>query len=332
MISSRSFGRASLQPLLTLAALLSVISGGFILLSAYAVGSGAPAGQPANYEAFAPSGSGNEHSSSSSPWSLQSFRLEQEHGVYEVTVLSAAGRELFELALDPFSGQPLAKGQRPSTSGGLALTPQQIKASLPGLLSQLTVQQLSSSGVDGISTAPILLNGNTIATMKLDGTGGPAAPGRDAEEESDEKPGHLVRGNLVQPLGWLAAILMIAATFYYSAKRSILTAIQVAEGPQRRIIGRELRVALDRHIVAALAAVGIALLHVANFFGELGLSIGWLTLLLMLVVALSGVFGRFFGQAPVVRRRWRQFHLPLTYLFFAVLAVHILQALELLGD
>jgi len=305
------------------AILLAVITASFAFRAALS-GAGGTAGNPLpQYGATAPLNSGKA-SLTPATWSPGNVSFEQEDGVYEVTVLSQSGGKLFELKLDPATGLPLAQGQRPLSGFGPVLSPEQVKATLAGLLGRLTVGEPAASK-DGGAYTPVLLNGNVVAKVKLD------ASGRTVAQEK-EKERRFIRGHLVQPLGWVAALLMVSATFYYSAKRSILTAVQVAEGPQRRIIARELRRALDRHIIAAVVAIAIAFLHLSNFFGSIRLSLGWLTLLLMLAVAASGVFGRFFAGAPGVRRNWRRFHLPLTYVFFAVLALHILQTIELFED
>jgi hypothetical protein len=154
----------------------------------------------------------------------------------------------------------------------------------------------------------------------------------DDDDDDDDDGGRVVSRRLVRPLGWLAVLLMISASLYYSAKRSILVAVRAAEGAQRKEIGSELSGALDRHIVASIMAIGLAVLHALNFIDEVGASLGWLTFALMLAVAASGVAGRYFLRAPGVRENWRRFHLPLTYVFFAVVALHVIDVIELIGD
>lgn len=167
----------------------------------------------------------------------------------------------------------------------------------------------------------VVLLSTGVIIRELFGGGGVGAEARQ----------HIILGRYVQPIGWGATLLAVGATLYYSSKRSVLLGLRVAEAGFKALVAGELRRALDQHIVVSLAAVGLAVLHILNFAGTIQLTTGWLALGLMLVVAASGAFGRFVAAAPPLRRRWRQFHLPYTALFFIVLTVHILVKIGLVG-
>lgn len=142
---------------------------------------------------------------------------------------------------------------------------------------------------------------------------------------------HLVIGHFIQPLGWASALAVVAATLYYSTKRSVLFGLSMSTSDERTPLGKTLRRSLDQHIVISVVALALAGLHILNFLGAIHVTTGWLTVGLMVLVAGSGIFGRFVATAPALRQHWRRFHLPYTALFFIVLTVHIVVKIGLVA-
>lgn len=72
-----------------------------------------------------------------------------------------------------------------------------------------------------------------------------------------------------------------------------------------------------------LAALSLAGLLVVSFAG--------VALAMMVTVAISGVFGKYFARTETIRRYWRAFHVPYTILFFVVLLLHVLMKVHVFG-
>jgi len=209
-------------------------------------------------------------------------------------------------------------------------------------LTQLTPGKALQKEDKPFYEVPLLYGGKELTKLRVDsktlkvlpagepaeGQAGP--PG--AREPKEGQESRLIQKNLVVPLGWVAALVAISSSLYYSWKRSMFGPIRAMSGEAKARVIQSLRKTLWYHIAFGLIALAVAVLHVVNFWGKLRLSVSWLTLGMMVTVVLSGAFGKFGARSDLVRLHWRRFHVPYTILFFLVLAIHIIMKLGLAGD
>lgn len=263
-------------------------------------------------------------------WQIGAIRLKENEGVYEATIVDAEARELFKLKLDAATGQPQEKERFTSTISPLSLD--EIRQRVVALLARLTVGEVTRKQSEPFAQATLLYEGRTIARIKVDpATGRPINPVNPQKPEGGppEKKVKLVAENLVTPLGWGAAILSVVVTLYYSWKRSLTAFFRIAEAGKAQAAAA-LKRTLDYHCYLSLVALGIALLHSWNEWGEIRWNLSWLTLGMMSTVCVSGFFGKYLARTEFIRLTWRHFHIPYTVLFFAVLGIHILQKIKVL--
>ncbi|MBI2862783.1 MAG: hypothetical protein HYX89_08175 [Chloroflexi bacterium] len=281
-------------------------------------------------------------------WRVGTLGLAKQGAVYEARIVDKAGLELFKLNVDARTGELLGQGEKASAQATTAALPaEDAKKHLETLLDDLRPGQAQQKANGAFLEVALTYQGREVARIKADPASRQAIPegqriaGGQAEspraEADDEEGGGgegerpIVRKNLVVPLGWGAALIMILSTLYYSWKRSLYGPLRAAGGEAKLKAIAGLRSTLQWHMVLGLAAVGIAVFHVLNFTAKIQLSVSWLTLGMALTVAMSGAFGRFLARSDVVRRNWRRFHVPYTLLFFVVLLVHILEKTKVIG-
>jgi hypothetical protein len=280
-------------------------------------------------------------------WQMGSTTLWQSSGVREVAIVDATSAEILRLNLDAVTGLP-ASEERHSTTAGAPLSVEEIRQRVAVLLSTLTVGETTRRQSDSFAETALLYEGRIVARVRVDpSTGRPlsAATAADrtqgstreaeSEDESDDESGgdsegggRLVGENLVTPLGWLAAILAIVVTLYYSLKHSLIGHLTIAEAGKQQAAAA-LKMTLNYHCLLSFVALGLAALHSVS---QVRWSISWLTLAMMATVVVSGVFGKYWARTEFIRVTWRRFHVPYTVLFFVVLTIHILQNIQFGGD
>ena len=77
------------------------------------------------------------------------------------------------------------------------------------------------------------------------------------------------------------------------------------------------------HANVSLAAVAFVLLHVSLKANKFGLGLAWIGSGLLILVTLSGLYGLQVASSGVGRQRWLKFQRWLVYVFYAVIAWHI---------
>jgi len=262
-------------------------------------------------------------------WQVGAIAI-KESGVYEATLLDSVGNEVFKLKLDAATGEPQTKEQ--SSLTGAPLPPEEIRQRVLTLLPRLTVGEVTQKQNEPFAQATLLYEGRPVARIKVDPrTGTPLNPAAIPRKQTlpREKEFKLVAGNLVTPLGWIAALLAMVVTLYYSWKRSLTSYFKIAEAGKQQAAAA-LKRTLNYHCYLSLVALGIAVLHSWNQMGEVRWSLSWLTLGMMATVSVSGFFGKYLARTELICMTWRHFHVPYTVLFFLVLAIHILQKIKIL--
>ncbi|MBI4236381.1 MAG: DUF4405 domain-containing protein [Chloroflexi bacterium] len=264
--------------------------------------------------------------------------------VFTAKVVDARGQAIFDLNVDGTTGELLARPEEAQAAGdaaGSAATPldtESLRARVAKVLPMLALGQAKVKEGGRFLEAPLTYQSRQVATIRVDprtdtivAKGEGAVRSRGPEEREGGRA-RLVAGNLVQPLGWLAATLAIVSTLYYSWRRAQTAIIRESPGGAKAPAIRRLRLVLRWHEVFGVLALGLATLHLVNFWGRLQVSTSWLLFFMMITVVLSGLFRDVMGQYQVVRTYWRSFHIPYTLLFFAVMVVHVLMKVELLGN
>ncbi len=83
---------------------------------------------------------------------------------------------------------------------------------------------------------------------------------------------------------------------------------------------------LDVHCISTVVSAGLALVHSRTRAGVI-LPIhyhSYLSMALMLLLAVSGAIIRLYPQHETVRNYWRVYHMPLSVAFFVTLIYHVL--------
>jgi hypothetical protein len=276
-------------------------------------------------------------------WQVGAIGLGRGGTVYKVTVVAENQQELFKFDVDAATGQLLGKGRK--AGGGLETSPTvtpmpsgAVEKFVNSVLGKLSAGQAIQKKDKPFYEVPIKYGDLEVAKVRVDPTTRqiipPGAPGLKAKgkpEKEGEKQ-KIIPKNLVLPLGWLSLLIALVSTLYFSWKRSLYAPIRAVAGEAKAKAITGLRRTLRLHMILGLIALGIAAMHVLNFTNKLQLSVSWLTLAMMVTVAMSDAFGRFLVRSEVVRANWRHFHVPYTILFLVVLLVHVLEKIKVLGD
>ncbi|MBI2885760.1 MAG: hypothetical protein HYY02_00980 [Chloroflexi bacterium] len=270
-------------------------------------------------------------------WRVGTVVLNGSGTVYEASMVNQGGQELFKLRMNASTGKLLGTGEKPPTQGATALPAGEVKRSLETLLGDLTPGRSRQKGKEPFFDVPLIYQGSEVASLKVDPASRKVIPkgqrvAGDQKGEEKEGKGKIIPKNLIEPLGWGSALIMIVSSLYYSWKRSLYSPLRAASGEAKARVIAGLRRTLWWHMAFGTLAVAIAILHVLNFTAKIQLSVSWLTLAMALTVALSGAFGRFVARSEAMRRNWRRFHVPYTILFFVVLFIHILERTGVLRD
>jgi hypothetical protein len=116
--------------------------------------------------------------------------------------------------------------------------------------------------------------------------------------------------------GWVGAVILgISAT--YSALK--------------RFSPRNVRLWLFVHCITGILSLLVTGMHLLNRFGRArpGQFLSFFMFGLMVVIVVVGIVGRYRVRVPIFGEYWRQLHLPLTALFYVLLALHLLQKMGL---
>lgn len=277
-------------------------------------------------------------------WRVSELAPTKGVSVYIAKVVDANDRVVFELRVDPATGEPISRGAEGEGKAGIAPPPPappdegRLRAKLAEVLGQLALGPGKAVEGGRLVQITLIYQSNPVAEVRLDPNTKTLVPKGErgaGEGEGAKKPEakkrKAVPGNLVQPLGWLAALVFIISTLYYSWRRGQVALIHHVSPDAKGAAIQGLRRLLRWHEALGLLALGLAVIHIINFWGKLQLSTSWLVFFMMITVILSGAFRQFMGRFGVVRTYWRSFHIPYTLLFLAVLTVHVLIKIGLMG-
>jgi hypothetical protein len=116
--------------------------------------------------------------------------------------------------------------------------------------------------------------------------------------------------------GW-AGFLIFAASAAYSALK--------------RGFPRNIKTWLLVHCITGALSIVLVAFHIINKIQapRPGYFISFFAFLLMAVIVVSGVLGRYV-KAKFIRDYWRTLHIPLTIIFYFTLALHILEKMNFL--
>lgn len=130
--------------------------------------------------------------------------------------------------------------------------------------------------------------------------------------------------------GVLAAGLALLAMGYFFYKKRMRVLVKTMDVAGKKQVGKKLKRAFYLHLTLALTAVLVAIFHIVRQWHTMTVDMGWLSLYMMITIGISGLIGRYAAKTPKLRRYWRQFHVPYSILFFAVLSLHIMQKTHVL--
>ncbi|MBI2166025.1 MAG: hypothetical protein HYU29_06435 [Chloroflexi bacterium] len=279
-------------------------------------------------------------------WRVGGLVSGQGGTAYTAKIVDGQSRGVFDLKVDGATGEPIPRGEaegigaNPPVSGTTPVDEETLRARVSEVLTRLAVGQVKTREEGTSLEVALTYRSKQVATLTVDARTStviskgerPPSEGK-GQERPEGKKARLVPGNLVQPLGWLAAMIAIVSTLHYSWRRAQTTVIRESQGDAKAVAIRRLRSLLWGHEVFGFLALGLAVLHLVNFWDRLQVSTSWLLFFMMVTVVLSGVFRQVTGRYQLVRMYWRSFHIPYTVLFFAVLIVHVLMKIgELGGD
>ncbi|MEW6325558.1 MAG: hypothetical protein AB1515_09255 [Nitrospirota bacterium] len=253
-------------------------------------------------------------------WQVGAVTMKEDQGIYQVHIIDHDARELFALKLAASTGL-LAQRKSGGGSKRQILPIGEIRERAEALLPQLAVGEIIQRPGKPFAQALLLHDEQEVARVKVDPqTGRPFDP---AAAERRAKMKKWIPGDLIMPLGWLGAGLVIIATLYYSWRRSLVEQLQLGQthaSAARRALDQTLRT----HCWMSFVAAAIVLAHTANDWNRVTWSVSWLTLALTVVATGSGVAGKYLLDRQKVLTAWRRFHLPLVLLLFIVLILHVL--------
>ncbi|MEM1581068.1 MAG: hypothetical protein QXK89_00945 [Candidatus Bathyarchaeia archaeon] len=116
--------------------------------------------------------------------------------------------------------------------------------------------------------------------------------------------------------GWAGFLVFAVSAFYSALKRGFPMNIKTW---------------LFVHCITGTFSIVLVAFHVINKvqFLRPGYFISFFAYLLMAVIVVSGILGRYV-KAKFIKDYWRTLHIPLTILFYFTLAFHILEKMNLL--
>jgi hypothetical protein len=221
-------------------------------------------------------------------WKIEAVEYEEDEGQYSVVVIDSQEREIAELNIDAANGNPKTK-----------------------LLSNLTVGSVTKKQKDSFAPAAVLYEGKTIARIKVDPISG--HPLNSSE---------LLPEDLDEPLGWTSFALILEGTIYYMWRRSAFTLFKsVKPGKQPFAF---MQSPLNYHCTFSIAALLLAFFHTLNWLTELSLTLGWLTFMLMAIVTVTGLLGKYLAHIEFIRLIKHRLHMSHALLLTAVFIMHAL--------
>jgi len=259
-------------------------------------------------------------------WRIGAVTMKEDQGIYQIHVVNAAHQELFAFKLAATTGL-LAERKAGGGSKRRVLPIDEIRRRAASLLPQLVVGEVIQRPGKLFAQAVLLHDGQEVARVKIDPQSGrPFDPSAAAGDRRSGKMKKWIPGDLIMPLGWVGAGLVILATLYYSWRRSLVEQLQLGQA-HASAAKRALEQTLRKHCWMSFVAAAVILVHTANDWSRLTWSVSWLTLLLTAVATGSGVAGKYLLDRQMVLTAWRRFHIPLVLLLFLVLVLHTLDQL-----
>ncbi|MGP3667713.1 MAG: hypothetical protein ACKD6N_07760 [Candidatus Bathyarchaeota archaeon] len=116
--------------------------------------------------------------------------------------------------------------------------------------------------------------------------------------------------------GWAGLTIFTASTFYSALKR---------------VSPKNVKTWLLIHCIMGELSIVLVFFHTINKIQALktGYFISIFTLLLMVVIVVSGILGRYV-KTGFIKDYWKTLHVPLTIIFYVTLTFHILEKMNLL--
>lgn len=117
-------------------------------------------------------------------------------------------------------------------------------------------------------------------------------------------------------LGWIGFILLAVSAAYSGLKRGF---------PQN------IKLWLTIHCIPGILSFTFTGMHIINKILHIrpGMLLSFLAFILMGVIVIGGIIGRY-AKTGILSNYWRKFHIPLTALFYILLAIHILEKIGVL--
>lgn len=117
-------------------------------------------------------------------------------------------------------------------------------------------------------------------------------------------------------LGWTGFLIFAASASYSALKRGF---------------PKNIKTWLLVHCITGTLSIILVAFHIINKIQVLkpGYFISFFAFLLMLVIVVSGMLGRYL-KTKFIKDYWRTLHIPLTIIFYFTLAFHILEKMNLL--
>lgn len=105
-----------------------------------------------------------------------------------------------------------------------------------------------------------------------------------------------------------------------------LLAVSAAYSGLKRGFPKSVKLWLSVHCIPGTLSLAFTGIHIINKFirPKPGMALSFITFDLMAIIVLGGIAGRYV-QVKFVREYWRLFHIPLTLIFYLLLAIHVLQ-------
>ncbi|MBI4233630.1 MAG: hypothetical protein HY686_04230 [Chloroflexi bacterium] len=278
-------------------------------------------------------------------WRVGDLVPSQGGATYTAPVVDGKSRVIFDLKLDGKTGQPTARGGEgepraaPGAPVSTSLDAETARGMAAEVLPALSLGGAVSKEGGAVLEVALRYEARQVATVRVDTrtkTVIPRGQRLSSEGKAPNRPEarrvRWVPKGLVQPVGWLAAMVAVISTLYYSWRRAQTAIVRESPAATKSVAIQRLRGLLRWHEAFGLLALGLAVVHLVDFWGKLQVSTSWLLFFMVVTVVLSGMFREVMGRYQAVRAYWRSFHIPYTALFFAVLSVHVLMKVGLLGE
>lgn len=122
--------------------------------------------------------------------------------------------------------------------------------------------------------------------------------------------------DLAHWLGWVGLLVLAVSAFYSALKRGFPRSLKLWPGV---------------HCVMGTVSIVFVAFHLINKVERMRPSyfFSFLAFFLMVVIVTGGILGRYV-RVRVVKEYWRTLHIPLTIIFYFVLAFHILEKMNIL--